>query len=263
VTGSTAVHGALERVESEAEAVAARDRALETFARRVRDLPARGPARATAATPAAVPTVEEAQATAPADGTGCVAVREAFAETVAPHSTADLADDEPLVETIAAELNEDVAVALAAETGWTPALKSAVLEAVAARRHEADAVRDALETERETVAAAIDEVDGMLAWLQSTAEESLLQCDFETLRAKHDRLASFRERLETLTEDRQAQLSDSTNRYGPGGARYRTLVESVYSAGPIRYPLLSTATRLYGVCDGCQRTVRAHLIRRV
>lgn len=265
MTGSTALHGAPDCVGRELEAVAARDEAFEAFARRVRDLPATNPVtdggRATAATPMAMTTAGGASAAT--DGPGCVAVREAFAETVAPHSTADLADDEPLVETIAAELNEDVAVALAAETGWTPALKRAVLEEVATRRREVDVVRDTLETERETVVAAIDEVDEILAWLQSTAEESLLQCDFETLRAKHDRLERYRERLDELTARRQSQFTETTNRYGPGGTRYRTLVESVYSARPARYPLLSTAARLYGVCGDCQGTVRAHLTRRV
>ncbi len=268
MTGSTALHAAPGCVDRELAAAAARDEAFEAFARRVRDLPATNPVtdggRATAATPTAVTTAGEASgANAATDGTRCVAVREAFAETVAPHSTADLADDEPLVETIAAELNEDVAVALAAETGWTPTLKRAVLEEVATRRREADVVRDTLETERETVAAAIDEVDEILAWLQSTAEESLLQCDFDTLRAKHDRLERYRERLDELTARRQSQFTETTNRYGPGGTRYRTLVASVYSAESARYPLLSTAARLYGVCGECQRTVRAHLTRRV
>ncbi|OAQ53176.1 hypothetical protein HTG_06790 [Natrinema mahii] len=268
MTGSTALHAAPDCVDRELAAVAARDEAFETFARRVRALsastPATGGGPATAATPVAMTTAGEAGgASATTDETGCVAVREAFAETVAPHSTADLADDEPLLETIAAELNEDVAVALAAETGWTPTLKRAVLEEVDTRRREVAVVRETLETERETVAAAIDEVDEILAWLQSTAEESLLQCDFETLRAKHDRLERYRERLDELTARRQSQFTETTNRYGPGGTQYRTLVESVYSAGSARYPLLSTAARLYGVCGDCQRTVRAHLARRV
>lgn len=268
MTGSTALHAAPDCVDRELEAVAARDEAFEAFARRVRDIPATNPAagggRATAAMPMAMTAAGEAGgASAATDGNGCVAVREAFADAVAPHSTADLADDEPLVETVAAELNEDVAVALAAETGWTPPLKRAVLEEVATRRREVEVVRDTLETERETVAAAIDEVDEILGWLQSTAEESLLQCDFETLRTKHDRLERYRERLDELTARRQSQFTETTNRYGPGGTRYRTLVASVYAARPATYPLLSTAARLYGVCGDCQRTVRAHLTRRV
>ncbi|ELY78913.1 hypothetical protein [Natrinema pallidum] len=266
MTGSTAVHRALDCVDEERAAVEKRDAAFEAFARRVREVPAERPAaarsqQAVAATPAMATTVQTGRSTTTGDR--CVTVREAFAETVRPHSIADCEADESLTETIAAELSEDIAVALASETGWTPPLKRAVLETVETRRTEADVVQQTLRSERETLTDARDEIDDILAWLQSMADESLLQRDFETLRENHDRLATYRDRLETLTADRQAQFTRSTNRYGPGGTRYRTLVESVYSDCAVRYPLLSSATRLYGICGDCQRTVRAHLSRRV
>ncbi|WP_226482273.1 DUF7260 family protein [Natrinema amylolyticum] len=265
----TAVHRALECIDEEREAVTKRGEAFETFAQRVRDVPVERPAagrtrQATAATPTAMATTVQSQRSAPSTTADrCVTVREAFAEIVRPHSIADREGDEPLTETMAAELSEDIAVALASETGWTPALKRAVLEEIETRQREVEVVKETLRNERETVEDAIDELDEILAWLQRTADESLLQCDFETLREKHDRLATYRDRLETLTADRQAQFTRSTNRYGPGGTRYRTLVESVYSDCSVRYPLLSSATRLYGICGDCQRTVRAHLSRRV
>ncbi|WP_049888053.1 MULTISPECIES: hypothetical protein [unclassified Natrinema] len=266
MTGSTAVHRALDCVDEELAAVEQRDAAFEAFARRVREIPAESLAtartqQAVAATPAMATTVQTGRSTA--TGERCVTVRETFAETVRPYSIADCETDESLTETIAAELSEDIAVALASETGWTPPLKRAVLEKIETRRTEADVVQQTLRNERETLVDALDEIDEILAWLQSMADESLLQCDFETLREHHDRLATYRDRLETLTTDRQAQFTRSTNRYGPGGTRYRTLVESAYSDCSARYPLLSSATRLYGICGDCQRTVRAHLSRRV
>ncbi|MGQ3412734.1 DUF7260 family protein [Natrinema sp. LN54] len=266
MTGSTAAHRALEHLEVEEDAVAERGEAFEAFAERVRAVPAKPPAsagiqQATAATPVATAGVQGS--TPEVSGDRCVTVREAFAETVRPHSTADLEDEESLAETIAAELTEDIAVALATETGWTPPLKRAVLAEIGNRQREVTALQDTLQNERDTLEAAIDEIDEIVAWLQSTADESLLQCDFETLRAKHERLATYRERLEERTEARQAQFTGSTNRYGPGGTRYRTVVASLYSACSARYPLLSSTTRLYGICGDCQETVRAHLTRRV
>ncbi|WP_222915347.1 hypothetical protein [Natrinema sp. SYSU A 869] len=269
MTGSTAVHRALECLDEEQEAVAERGAAFETFARRVRDIPTESPSagwtrQATAATPTAMATAIQSQQPAPsARGTRCVTAREAFAEIVRPHSIADREADEPLIETMAAELSEDIAVALASETGWTPVLKAAVCEEIETRQREVEMVQEILRNEREAVEDAIEEIGKILAWLQTTADESLLQCNFETLRGKHERLAIYRDRLETLTTDRQAQFTHSTNRYGPGGTRYRTLVESVYSDCSVRYPLLSSATRLYGICGDCQRTVRTHLSRRV
>ncbi|WP_254762363.1 DUF7260 family protein [Natrinema marinum] len=266
MSDATAVHRARRCVAAEREAVADRKAALEAFEERVRDVPATTPALAAgqqqgAATTMA--TVAGPSGSAPTPGERCVTVREAFAETIRPHSTADIAAEESLAETIAAELTEDIAVALAAETGWTPALKRAVLEEIADRKREATAFRETLDDERRSLEAASDEIDEIVAWLQATADESLLQCDFDALRAKHDRLERYRDRLETLTSERQARLTDSTNRYGTGGTSRRSVVVSFYSELPVRYPLLSTATRLYGICEDCQRTIRAHLARRV
>jgi hypothetical protein len=259
VTESTAVHRALDRLEEERNAVAERGAAFEAFSTRVRELPA-ATQRPTTAQPAAIAGTVETQSLAQSPTEDeCVAVRDAFAETVQPHSTADIDGDESLVETIAAELSEDIAVALATETGWTPTLKAAVLKAVTTRRREVEILEQTLQDERQTVDAAIEEVDEILAWLRATADDSLLQCDFAQLEAKHERLETYLDRLEERTTDRQTQLAGSTNRYGPGGTRYRTMVESVYSG----YPILSSATRLYGICEDCQRTVRAHLSRRV
>ncbi|MDF9747712.1 DUF7260 family protein [Natrinema salsiterrestre] len=269
MTGSTAVHRALERLDEERDAVAERGAAFEAFSTRVRELPAASPGptgdrRPPMASPTAMAPPIQTQRSAPSPSEShCVTVREAFDEIVQPHSTADIDTDESLAETIAAELNEDIAVALATETGWTPSLKAAVLEETATRRREVTVLEETLRDERQTLEAAIDEVDEIVAWLRSTADESLLQCDFDRLEGKHEQLETYRDRLEELTSDRQTQLAGSTNRYGPGGTRYRTMVESVYSACRTRYPVLSTATRLYGICGDCQRTVRAHLSRRV
>lgn len=269
MSGPTAVHGALECLDVERDAVTARGEAFETFARRVRDVPAdvgppAGTRQTTAATPAAMAATRPTrQSTAATPEDRCVTVREAFAETVRPHSVADRETDESLVETLAAELTEDVAVALATETGWTPALKRAVLEAVDTRRREVSLLQDLLRSERETVTDAIETIEEITAWLRSTADESLLQSDFDALRRKHERLDRHRDRLETLVADRQAQFAESTNRYGCGGTRRRRLVTSFYSDLPVRHPVLSSAIRLYGICGGCQRTVRTHLTRRV
>lgn len=269
MTGSTAVHRALECLEEERDAVAARGAAFETFAQRVREIPAETPAsmgarQTTTAMPTTMATTSRIQQPSPAASDDrCVAVREAFADTIRPHSVADREDDEPLAETIAAELNEDVAVALTTETGWTPALKRSVLADVSTRRREVELLQETLQSERTTLEEALDEIEEIAAWLQETADESLLQCDFDTLRRKHERLERYRDRIEALTEKRQAQFSESTNRYGPGGTRRRTVVASLYSDLPVRYPVLSSATRLYEICGGCQRTIRAHLTRRV
>jgi len=269
VTGSTAVHRALECVDEERDAVRDRGTAFETFAQRVRAVPAEQPGSVQPQQTATALSTTVTQAPPPQGSTPstpisrCVTVREAFAETVRPHSVADLEADESLVETVAAELTEDIAVALVAESDWTPALKSAVREAISTRQREIESLQELLQRECSALEAAIEEIDEIVDWLRETADESLLQCDFDALQAKHERLEEYRDRLEARIDRRQAQFSESTNRYGPGGTRYRSVVTSVYSDLSVRYPLLSTVTRLYGICDGCQRSVRSQLTRRV
>ncbi|WP_425600933.1 DUF7260 family protein [Haloterrigena alkaliphila] len=91
----------------------------------------------------------------------------------------------------------------------------------------------------------------------------MLQCDFDDLREKYERLEAYRDRLETRIEERQAMVTDPTAHSGPAGPRYRSLVATIYSELSVRYPILSTAVRLDGICADCQRTVRVHLTRRV
>ncbi|WP_049924145.1 DUF7260 family protein [Halopiger djelfimassiliensis] len=266
--GETAIHRALECVDAERDAVAEREAGFEAFVQRVRDVPTEaaapvGSQSATqvASTPAQnVVSVPNTSPTPTPSADGCETVRRAFAETILPHSDDD---DKSLVETIAAELTEDIAVALASDAQWTPALKETVLQKATERRRQADLLQETLETETQTLADAAEEIDEISAWLQTTAEESLFDYGFEELRTKHDRLETFRTRLETLLEERQRQFSESTNRYGRGGTSYRTLVSYLYTDGTTQYPVLSTGVRLYEICGSCQRTVRTHLTRRV
>ncbi|MFA9416076.1 hypothetical protein [Natrinema sp. HArc-T2] len=267
MTDTTAVHRALEHVVEEQARIVDRDAALETFARRVRAVPAAQPT-SIQSRQAAMPTATATQAIqgrGPAPSTSadrCRTVRTAFDETVGSHSTGDCAD-ESQVETMAAMLTEDIAVALATDAGWTPPLKAAVLEAVSTRRRELTVQAELFQQEQSTLEAAITEIDEIVDWLQATADESFLQHGFDSLQAKHEQLETYRDRLETRLSRRQAQLTGSTDRDGPSGRRYRSVVESIYVGGSAQYPLLSTMTRLYDVCTGCQRAVRAQLTRRV
>ena len=265
MTGATAAHRALECIAEEWETIADRDAALETFTQRVRAIPAAQPTALQArqaATPTATQTIQVRGAAPSASDDHCASVRTAFDETIGRHSGSGC-EDESRFEAMATALTEDIAAALATDTGWTPPLKAAVLEAVSTSRRELTVRREIVREERSTFETAIAEVDEIVGWLQATADESFLQCGFDDLQAKHERLEAYRDRLETRLSRRQAQFTGSMARDGPSGTRYRSVVASIYASGSTRYPLLSTATRLYGICGSCQRTVRAHLTRRV
>ncbi|RKD93642.1 DUF7260 family protein [Halopiger aswanensis] len=259
---ATDVHRALECVTEQRASVADRIDAFESFAACVRDLPA-GPSATTAGPVAqATPTVMTSRAAGagPATPDPCAVVRRTFLETIVPHTTIEIDGEESVVRALAAEFSRDIAVALTTNSTWTAELKTAVVEAATTRRFEAERLQAALETEAERLETLVDDLDSIVAWLRSTAAESLHQCGFDELRAKHDRLEEFCDRLGTVLEERQERLQDPVR--DAGDVPYRTLVESVYASFDSRYPVLATLTRLYRICRECQRTVRDHLVRR-
>lgn len=261
-TATTDVHRALGCVTEQRATVADRIDAFESFAARVRELPA-GPSATTAGPVAqATPTVMTSQAagTGPTTPDPCAVVRRTFLETIVPHTTIEIDGEESVVLALAAEFSRDIAVALTTNSTWTAELRTAVIEAAMTRRLEAERLQEALEAEAERLETLVDDLEPIVAWLRSTASESLHQCGFDELQAKHDRLEEFCEQLGTVLEERQGRLQDPVR--DAGDVPYRTLVESVYASFESRYPVLATLTRLYRICRECQRTVRDHLVRR-
>ncbi|WP_255152470.1 DUF7260 family protein [Halorarius halobius] len=258
VTGH--VDRARERVGDERAAVEAKLGAFDAFADRVAALSTE-PGAATSGMAATTGPVT--------DGTsstedGCRAIRRAFAETVRPHSVADVDGGEPLLETVRSEFTESIAVALAptTETALSPALREAVVSKTEERRAETEVLVRALDRERSQLDAAADTVDGITAWMTDADETPLSSLGFEPLRRRHDALADHRDRLETLASERQAFLRGATSRGSDAGVSHRSLVPYLYGEFPVDHPVLATVTRLDSVCRDCQRAVRAHLSRR-
>lgn len=243
---STHVRRASERVERERETVEAKRRAYGRFRSRLRSIQPRS--GTTGAGEVVVGST---------GGRAARPIREAFAETVA-----STCEDRPTMELLATELGEGVATALAAD-GVSPPLRRAVLSESDRRRVELAAMDRALDAEADSLARASETVDPIHEWLIETNETPLSACGFEELRARHERLAGFREDCVSLLSARQEHLGRTTSADGRAGLRHRELVAHLYESFPIDHPVLVTATRLDGLCAECQRVVRDHLVRRV
>ncbi|THE65759.1 hypothetical protein D8Y22_06220 [Salinadaptatus halalkaliphilus] len=266
MTVETHVHGALSRVETERESVANKLDAVDRFAKRVDDLDPVSNAESIAPQPTnggalAVSTTVRSPVTA---GDQCEDVRDVFAETVRPHSVDDVDEAEPLQETIAAELGTELAVALAPTTDHqcTPDLQASILSAVQQNRSKLETMSHALKAERDSLRAALDALEPIIAWLVDANERSLLELNFEELQDRHETLSIHRETCRRCCQDRQAVLQDTTTYNGTGMAHHQ-LVSYLYGDPPTTYPVLSTALRLEACCRDCQRAVRDHLTRRV
>ncbi|ELZ44135.1 hypothetical protein C464_14910 [Halorubrum coriense DSM 10284] len=195
---------------------------------------------------------------------GCRRVREAFAETVRPHSVPDGSGGEPLLATVREELGDSVAVALSPKTDhdFTRPVASAVESAVDDRLAELAVFDRTLEREAASLRSAGETVHGVTDWLSTADETPLSALGFDDLRRRHEALGERIEACETLLADRQSDLDRTASRGASVGLRQRSTVAYLYDDFPVSHPVLSTVTRLVETLRECGRAVRDHLVRR-
>jgi hypothetical protein len=162
-------------------------------------------------------------------------------------------------------LTDGIAVALAPTTdvSFSTELEEAIIAESQARLAEAETLVAALDSERSALDDAASTVEHVTGWLTDTDETPLSDLGFDALRARHETLATHRDRCRALAERRQAFLDESTTLHSRAGISHRTLVPYLYEDFPVDHPVLSTAASLDAVCLDCQRAVRDHLVRRV
>ncbi|WP_251342993.1 DUF7260 family protein [Haloplanus halophilus] len=255
MTVETHVPAARERVADEREAVRAKLAAYDDFVDRVRDVSTGGTG---GEAPSSVGTT--LAATTRQRG-GCAAVREAFDTTVRGVDGVD--DDESVFETLAAELGEEIAVALAPTTGsaLTPQYREQVIEAATDRRWQLRTMATALEREAAALDAASEAFAALREWLIEADETPLTALGFDDLRERHARLGDHIDRCEAQARERQAFLDGSTSEHAKVGLGHRCLVSFLYSDLPVEYPVLDGVATAVATCKRCRRNVRAQLTR--
>lgn len=270
MTVETSVHAALDRVESERDRVENERAALEQFDATVRGIdpvsPARtggatGPARSTDGGTVSLP---GSTAEAGTRSGGTARVREAFAETVAPHTSRGI-EGSSVDAAVRSSLGDTVALALAPGTPGrlTPDLKEAIRSAVADRRGKLRTMATALDRERRSLRVAREEVDAIVEWVARADETPLLRLGFDALSERHDALDRHRERCDRVAAERQRLIASTTSHDGAVGLTHRSLLEHLYGGFESTHPVLATIARLVDTCRRCQRAVRDHLTRRV
>ena len=259
----THIDDAQERITAEQEALAAKEHAMQVFTDRVADIEPESVSAAATAGSARGMTLTAAGGTDGGPSDSCGKVREAFAETVAPHSAPD--EDEPLLETIRVELSDSVAAALAQGTATplSPELKAAIVSEAQRRQTEIEVMCRVLDSETRQLTAAAESVASVTDWLVEADQTPLSELGFEALQRRHERLATYRERCNQLMTERQTFLNGTTSEAVETGVRHDQLISQLYEDFPVSDPVLATASRLEESCRACQRVVRDHLTRRV
>lgn len=257
---TTHIDRARTRVQAEQEAVEAKIGAFETFIDRVADL-STDPIQSSPGITATAGTQLHLDSST---DDPCRTVRTAFAETIRPHSVADVDGSESLLETIREEFTDTIAVALAptTEASFTTELEQMVVAEARTRRAEATALQEALGREEAHLDDAGTVVDDVTAWIAEANETPLTDLGFDALEDWHETLASHRDRCEDVAHQRQEFLQQTTNSSIEAGIRHESLVPYLYQEFPVDYPVLATVVRLDDTCSECQRAVRTHLVRR-
>ncbi|MBB6646999.1 DUF7260 family protein [Halobellus ruber] len=267
---TTYIDAAAERVEAERAAADAKRAGMKSFLDRVADLSADS---SPAGTSGVAGTGGLARRTETSGAGGCESVRTVFAETVHPKALAenvdasaepDVSESASLTATIRRELTESIAVAVAPASNvpFSPGLKRGILTEARRRRAELDVLCRALDRESESLQAAADTVASVSSWIAAADETPLTELGFDALRRRHESLATHRDRCDDAVADRQSALASTTAVGADAGLRHRDLVGSIYEGLAVDFPVVVTLARLDDACRECQRSVRAHLVRR-
>jgi hypothetical protein len=259
----THIDDARERVKAEQKALEAKGKAIETFTDQVGAIAPDSTTTATTTRGLAAATATQLEGSG-STADGCARVREVFAETVRPHSVETEAA-EPLLATISTELTDSIAAAVApdANVPLSPGLKRAIVSEAESRRTEIEVMSRTVDSEAELLADAAEQVDEIVTWIADADETPLSTLGFEALRRRHEQLSAHRERCDELAAKRQAFLRETTSEAVETGVRHEHIIPQLYEDFPVEYPVLSTTSRLDGLCQECQRAVRDHLTRRV
>ncbi|RKD97580.1 DUF7260 family protein [Halopiger aswanensis] len=173
---------------------------------------------------------------------GLSQVRAAYVETVmsVPHYD-DLYDDTWL-ESIAEEFSEEQAAALEQHTQLHPQLQQSLVTAAEQAVTNRTQLLEHVETEREAVAAADQELCDIRDELQSLLAQPLAQLEFNALRLTRNRLETLRERCDVLATERQTVLQRRRQEFVIGNAG--TLEDYFYGDCEHTYPILAAVADL-------------------
>jgi hypothetical protein len=255
------VPAARDAVRREREAIQEKIRAYEAFEDRLEAIDDPGPAIGDGgALRAAASTIESRVLGRP--GSKPEAIREAFRETVRPESLADLEDDEPLEDTIAAELGPSLASTICADdpASVPPDLRDTVLAAARTRRRETQATDEALMKEASFLREAEELLDPIRDWFRRADETTLVELDFPALRDRHARLGDHLDRCRPILRARHAFVADATETEW-ARVPHMALAEYLYGDLGVDYPVIATTARIADACRDARRRVRRHMTR--
>jgi len=260
----THIDNALTRVKQEQTHIDAECQAYERFLSGVTSLSPQPAAEPVTTPSAAGGTLSVPVGSQPdAATTDADHVRELFAETVRPHSVADLDTKEPLLETIREELGDSLGFVLASETnaGVSPQVQSAICSKSQQRLQELETMKSVVDREYESLQAADNDYQTVSRWVEKHNQILLAELEYPELQRRHEKLSTYQNCCEERLRARQETIHSMTSRDAQVVFKHDSILTYLYQDFPVSYPVLSTVTRLHTVLADCQRSVRNNLTR--
>lgn len=242
------LHDAVGALEAERERTGRERDAFAAFVDRVAEVDAENP-RLTDGGPMAV------------RGTGAgrlPAVVDAYRETVMAVEHYDDEYDDTLLEHMAAEFGNDVALAVQNGAILSPQLKRTLRASGLQAKQRRERLLAALDAESESLTASTRAL--------STMDDSLASVDPDPDRSRDDLVADWHavqatsEDARSLLADRQSDIHEQRHVVGQAGGP-TTLYEYVYGGLPSSYPVLSVGTRAVERTRDLRRRLSRSIVR--
>jgi hypothetical protein len=251
---------ARKQLEEEQDAVEAKLEAYKAFIRRASDL---STGQSPSPTPGITATAAKRYSGHSSVGNQCQIVREAFEQTIQPHSVADIGESESLLTTIRHELTDSIAIALApaTDTSFSPPLKQMILTEAESRRSETAIMLRALRREETQLEDADTVCSDITSWITEHDQPLASDLGFETLQQRHETVAAHRNRLENLSHNRQHFLKKGTGRNSGDRLQHRDITHYLYQSLTVDHPVLATVAHLDTAYKEYQQMIRDYLVR--
>jgi hypothetical protein len=251
----TEAHKALRTVEEEKQITSDKLTEIDRFRQKVRRMEATGDISNDGFRGAVGGAVNAVVSTMPG-GPVCGDVIEAFEDTLnrCEESTG-------METTMSGELGREIAALLLRdeEAELTSDLKGSVLHSVDERKSQLRVLKEALETEEESVRLTVELVESIDETL--ITEGDLISMGFDELRQRHGSLICLKEDCENRIQERQQTLSRTTKETSAAGLRHMSLVEYLYENLSAEHPVLSTLTEAMQACEENEYEVREHICK--
>ena len=248
------VPAALEELAAERRALRAEQDAFSDFRARV------GTLEAVSTAPAGSVGTQAVSLTAPGTAVADLEpVREAYRETVMAVSHYAEQYGESLATNVAQELGPTLARAVVSDQPLSPPLKEALLAASREARLDRQPVIAALDREMAALDDAESRLDALERRRRSVLDRPPLECSYDGLIARWQRLGDVADDCARLCRERQSQLDDE--RLRSSDADPDSIGAYVYRHLPVDHPVIADALAVLARIEENRRRARWLLAR--